>query len=123
MATNTTRFMGTNGRLNNVPTPNGSLVESEMQFIPPPCKVRELYGYIDTLPPAGQTVTLFLRKNGVNTALSAQFTNASANVVFDTANEATFNGTTDLASIATVGTATSGTRYINGTLQIYRTTG
>lgn len=119
--TNTTRYLGGIGRTSDAANAlSGSAVESEMEFIPPPGKAKNLIAICDGNPPAGQTYTLTLRKNGAPTGITVQFTNASALVLSETATEVSFNGTTDVASIEGVTSVTAGTRIVNFTLGYYR---
>lgn len=82
--------------------------ESEVQIPMPACVVKNLRGVIDAVPPAGQTVTVTLRKNGVDTGLAIQYTNAGAITQNDLVDEVVF-AAGDLLSFKSVTSATTGT--------------
>lgn len=112
---NSTRYLGENGTVTG-PTSTGSNTESDVAWRPVvPIAIRDLYVFASPLPPAGQTATVTLMKNGVATALTAQITSAGG-VASDTANVVTV-GPGDLISFRSVLSATSGTLSLSCSLR------
>ena len=92
--------------------------ELEVSIPMPACRIRNLRGIFDATPAAGQTMTVTVRKNGVATAVTCQFTNGGANEATDLVNEVTF-AADDRLSIEAVSSATLGTRDLTISLQAY----
>lgn len=84
-----------------------SATESDCQIPMPACTIRNMRSHTTATVPAGQTVTLTVRKNGVDQALTCQHTNAAGRNAQDLANSVTF-AADDLLSIKSVTSATTG---------------
>ncbi len=94
--------------------------EAKVQILMPACTVKNLRISEDAAPPVGQTTTVTVNKNGVAMALTAQITSAGRGASDLKPEDAvTFNGTTDLLSIAVVNSATTGTKYVNISLEAF----
>jgi hypothetical protein len=111
-AQNTTLFSGGFGG-------NGisNATENKVQIAMPACTVKKLRASTDTTPAAGQTVTLTLRKNGVDQSLTCQITNGGGRSASDLSNTVTFTAG-DLLSIKFVSSATVGTRSTNCSVEV-----
>lgn len=82
---NTTRFIGENGIVSGG-AQTASVTEADLLWWPVvPIAIRDLYIFCSPTPPAGQTATVTIMKNGVATSLTAQITSAGG-VISDTAN-------------------------------------
>lgn len=113
-AQNTTYYIGENGL--SGATQMASTTEGDMVWWPSvPVTVRDLYATISAAPPAGQTVTLTLRKNGADTTLTAQIT-STGGVVSDTSHTVSA-GPGDYLSLKCVTSATTGTMNVSASLR------
>lgn len=82
--------------------------EANCKYSPPgPITIKDLWVSANTAPASGQTITVTLRKNGVDTGLTAQITNA-ATKVSDLVNSVSFNKDDEISWKA-VSTASIGT--------------
>jgi len=97
----------------------GLATESDAQVRMPKCRVKSLSGWLDATPAAGETVTLTVRKNAVDTALTCQFTNGGAQRASDLANGVDF-AEGDLLSIKSVSSAAVGTRIATASMVVGR---
>jgi hypothetical protein len=112
---NTTVFSGGFGGNNAF-----NATEAKVQIAMPACIVRNLRASADVAPPAGQTVTLTLRKNGVDTALTCQITNGGGRPASDVSgSHAVVFAAGDLLSIKSVTSATTGTKSTNATVEAF----
>lgn len=80
-----------------------------------PVRIRDLYINSSANPPAGQTFTVTLQKNGVDTALTAQISN-NVQSISDTTHTVDF-GVGDKAGLKVVSSATSGTSSIKASIR------
>lgn len=109
-AQNTTYYIGENGIAATAQT--ADTTETQVQWIASKyITIRDLYVFASSAPPAGQTVTITLRKNAADTALTAQIT-SSGGVVSDTSHTVT-GVPGDRFSIKSVTSATTGTMNVS----------
>ncbi|MBI5344977.1 MAG: hypothetical protein HZB83_06540, partial [Deltaproteobacteria bacterium] len=95
---NTTQYLRNLNRLRD------GAAEGSCNFYPhSPITIRDLYAHANAAPAAGETITITLRKNGVDTALTVTITN-TATLVSDTTNTVNF-GVQDAISFKCVGSA------------------
>lgn len=98
----------------------GRAVESEAQWWMPQCTVRNLRSCASAAPPAAQTRTATVRKNGADSALSATITNGGGRTATDLADSVSFNGTSDLMSISSTSSATAGTLSYHDNVEVWQ---
>ena len=108
----TTFYMGGYGSAQNA-------TENKVQVPMPNCTVKNLRASADAAPPAGQTITLTLRKNGVDTTLTSQITSAGRPAFDLSGSHAVVFAAGDLLSIKCVTSATTGTKYTNASVEAF----
>lgn len=101
IAANQTHFLGGYGGAGGNFT-----VEAEAQINMPKCRVRNMRGTVNVVPTLGQTLTVTMRKNGVDTGLAITFTNAGGTIASDFVDEISFDAG-DLMSFQAVNSVTS----------------